>query len=288
MIHWDDLKIFLAVARRKKLTLAARELHMDETTVSRRLKRLEDALGQTLFERMRSGHEITTHGQTLLVKAEEMERQADAISVRQGGSAQKPSGSLRISTAEGFGAYVLTPLLGEFRDQYPDIEIDLVSGSGFLSLSRREADVAIGLSRSRSKQIISEVLYPYHLYIYGNGTQTDIKSINDLKKHTLIDYIDDLLYSEELRYSVEHLPTLSPKIRSTSIIAQKRLVETGAGIAILPEFMADNKIIQLLPDKIKIRRQFWFSTHQSLASLGKVRAFKDFVTKRLSGTALPV
>ena len=285
-MNWDDLRIFLCVARRKKLAQAARDLKMDETTVSRRLKRLETELGQTLFERLRTGHELTAQGERLFTEAEGMESSAAAITAARGGSAQQLAGVLRISTAEGFGAYVLTPLVSEFSALYPEIEIDLVSGSGFLSLSRREADVAIGLSRFKSKQITSEIIYPYKLHLYGHRDYLtkhgDVKSVDDLTRFALIDYVDDLLYAEELRYFAENLPSQSPRLRSTSIIAQKRLVELGAGLAILPDFMVSENLVPVLPEVIKINRQFWFSTHQSLASLGKVKAFRKFLFGRIA------
>jgi DNA-binding transcriptional LysR family regulator len=286
-MNWDDLKLFLAIARRKKLTSAAADVKMDTTTVSRRIKRLEDNLGQTLFERLRSGHELTTHGEALFVLAEQIEANFDSINKTKDSTTHTPSGTIRISVAEGFGAEILAPLLGKFTARYPDIEIDLVSGSGFLSLSKREADIAIGLTRSKSKHIQSELLSTYNLHIYGHRNylqnHDEIESRKDLKNHTLIDYVDDLIYSDELRYFELHLPNVRPQIRSTSILAQRQLVESGAGLAILPDFMARTDLQKVLPQKIQIKRQFWFSCHQSVAPLAKVKVFKAFAFDNLSG-----
>jgi len=279
-MNWDDLKLFLAVARRKKLSVAAIDVKMDVTTVSRRIKRLEDNLGQTLFERLRSGHALTTNGEELFVLAEQIETNFDSIRRTELTSTHAPSGTLRISVAEGFGAESLAPILGKFSAAYPDIEIDLVSGSGFLSLSKREADVAIGLSRPKSKYIQSDLLTTYDLHLYGHPSyiknHAPISSLSDLTEHTLIDYVDDLIYSEELRYFELSLPNQRPKIRSTSIIAQKKLVESGAGIAILPDFIARPSLEKILPNDLQVKRQFWFSYHQSVAPLGKIKAFKTF------------
>lgn len=285
-MNWDDLKLFLAVARRKKLSAAAADVKMDTTTVSRRIKRLEDDLGQTLFERLRNGHDLTTHGEALFVLAEQIETNFDNIHRTQESSAHTPSGTIRMSVAEGFGTEVIAPMLGKFSERYPDIEIDLVSGSGFLSLSKREADVAIGLSRSKSKHIQSELLCTYNLHLYGHKTylrhHADIRALEDLSDHTLIDYMDDLIYSDELRYFELHLPNLRPKIRSTSIMAQKKLVESCAGLAILPDFMATPDLQKILPTKIQIKRQFWFSCHQSVAPLEKIKVFKAFAFSNLA------
>ena len=190
-MNWDDLKIFLAVARRKKLADAASDVKLDITTISRRIKRLEDSLGQTLFERLRSGHVLTSHGDQLFVEAEQIENNIYKISSSKNHSVNAPSGTIRISVAEGFGAEMLAPILGEFKVNFPDIEIDLVSGSGFLSLSKREADVAIGLSRSKSKHIISELLQSYRLHLYAHKNYIEqnpvIQSLEDLNLHSLID-----------------------------------------------------------------------------------------------------
>lgn len=289
-MNWDDLKIFLAVARRRKLNTAASDVKLDVTTVSRRIKRLEESTGHTLFERLRSGHELTIHGHSLLIQAELVEAQIDGMAAGRGELKHNPTGTLRISVAEGFGAQVLAPILGQFINSYPQIDIELVSGSGFLSLSKREADVAIGLSRSKSRHIESTLLSPYDLHLYASEnylkSHPKIQSLNDLHEHKLIDYIDDLIYSDELKYFEKFLPDHRPAIRSTSIVAQKTLVENGAGIAILPDFLVKGGMPQILPDQLEIRRQFWFSVHQSVAPLAKVKVFREFAFKEFSGLTM--
>lgn len=284
-MNWDDLKIFLYVARRKTLSKAATDLKLDETTVSRRLKRLEENLGQTLFERLRTGHVLTAHGVSLRIKAEAIERQTDEVLKAKGTSVRKPSGTIRVSVSEGFGAFILAPALHEFASDFPDVEIELVSGSGFLSLSKREADIAIGLSRPNSKYISSEPLSEYKLHLYASSkylkNRDDIKTISDLKDHKLIGYMDDLAYSDRLRYFHEKLPHLRPVVRSTSIVAQRNLVESGVGIAILPDFLVDNGFTCLLRNEVSVTRKFWFLAHQSVVATDRVRAFKSFAIERL-------
>jgi len=285
-MQWDDLRVFLTLARQKKLNLAAKQLKIDETTVSRRIKRLESSLGQTLFERLRSGHKLTRHGEELLQKVEILEQDVGEIRVERGTSGYDPSGTIRVSVAEGFGAAIVAPILGEFCNQYPDIEIDLVSGSGFLSLSRREADIAIGLSRSKSNSIISEKLVSYSLSLYAAPSYLErseaINSLDCLSEHRLIDYVDDLIYSDELRYFEEVIKTTQPTLRTSSIMAQLRMVEAGAGLAILPNFIATDKLVPIFQNEIRLNRQFWFSCHQSAAKLEKVKVFKRFAFSALA------
>lgn len=288
-MNWDDLRIFLAVARRKKLASAAADLKLDITTISRRIKRLENSLGQTLFERLRTGHTLTSHGNNLFAYAEQIETGFETIGRSKDSAPNSPSGTIRVSVAEGFGAELLAPVLGQFKKRFPDIEIDLVSGSGFLSLSKREADVAIGLARSKSKHIVSQLLRTYKLHLYAHrnyfNSHPIVEALSDLENHTLIDYVDDLIYSDQLRYFEEHLSGYRPTIRSTSIIAQKNLVANGAGLAILPDFLAQQDLLKVLPHQIQFERQFWFSHHQSVAPLGKIKAFKDFAMSNLANEA---
>lgn len=286
-MNWDDVKIFLSVARRKKLAAAAADIKQDTTTISRRIKRLEEDLGQTLFERLRSGHILTVHGEQLLVQAEQIEAKIENIHRSESAATHMPSGTIRISVAEGFGVEILAPILGSFTSSYPAIEIDLVSGSGFLSLSKREADVAIGLTRSKSRHIISELLSSYELHLYAHpnylNKSSPISSLTDLNDHTLIDYVDDLLYSEELKYFERYLPTHRPDIRCTSIMAQKKLVENSTGIAILPDFLANSDLVQVFPNQIHLERKFWYSCHHSVAPLTKMKKFREFIFSQLGG-----
>ena len=146
--------------------------------------------------------------------------------------------------------------------------------------------MAIGLARSKSKHIVSQLLRTYKLHLYAHRkyieTHSAIQSLDDLDRHTLIDYVDDLIYSDKLRYFEEHLSGYRPTIRSTSIIAQKNLVANGAGLAILPDFLAQEEFVKILPDQIQFERQFWFSYHQSVAPLEKIKAFKAFTVSNLA------
>jgi DNA-binding transcriptional LysR family regulator len=277
-INWDNLRIFLIAARKENIADAAKDLKLDETTVSRRLRRLEDDLGQILFEKHRRGYRLSGAGQILLEKCEEIELSAGAIFENNGENDRNIKGTIRLSAAEGFGAKVLTKIIAKFHQLHPEVEIDLISGSGFLSLSRREADIAIGLSKPKSKLIISKPLVDYELGLYvGENYNRKIIDFDDLKNHTLISYIDDLIYAPELRYFEEIFPYLKPSLRCSSIIAKMALVESGIGIAILPDFMAKNKLKRIFTDKINIQRTFYLSSHKSIIDTKRHRIFQKFL-----------
>lgn len=285
-MNWDDLRIFVAVANHSKLALAASTLRMDETTVSRRIRRLETDLGQTLFERLRRGHHLTPQGQALLEKALQMESAAGSIVSTDDRANAQLSGMIRISAAEGFGAKIIAPVLAAFKKTYPLIDIDLVAGSGFLSLSRREADIAIGLSRSKSNRIQSSRLLDYTLGLYASEgwllENSSPKSIDDIQDTSIIGYIDDLIYANELRYLEEILPRAVASLRSSSILSQVEMTKNAAGLAILPKFLAEPELVRLLPNVINIKRTFWFSVHKEIADNARIKALIDFLPHEIA------
>ena len=138
-MDWSDLKIFLAVARAGTLGAAARQVGQTQPTLGRRL--LEQALGQSLFQRTSGGFVLTDEGQAVLAHAERMEEEALGIARQVSGQPDRLSGFLRLSASEWFGTYVLTPVLAEFSRRHPDVAIELVTDTRLYSLSRREADL---------------------------------------------------------------------------------------------------------------------------------------------------
>lgn len=283
-MRWDDLQFFLVLARTGLLASAARQLHVDATTVGRRIRRLEQALGQTLFEQGRDGHILTESGRRLLVQVEAIERAAAPIGNESAGDdGEQVRGRLRISASEGFGTWLLAHHIGQFAAMHKGISIDLAANSGFLDPSRREADVAILLGRPQRGPLISKKLTDYALRLYAaHSYLADMPAIaaeGDLRQHTLIGYIPDLLYSPELRYMEEVLPGIEPRIKSSSINAQYRLLASGAGVGVLPCFIGDRDplLTRILPDT-RIMRAFWLVTHQDTRHLPRNSLFVEWVS----------
>jgi DNA-binding transcriptional LysR family regulator len=281
-LRWNDLQDFVAIARAGQLSRAASGLGVDPTTMGRRLRRLEKILGQTLFEKTREGQVLTEAGERLLGHAEAMQRAADQIDERPGNPSEL-TGLLRVSVSEGFGAWFVAEHLGEFVAQHPALVVDLVASSGFLSPSKRETDIAILLARPRVGPVVSAKLSDYALRLYASRTYLDRQgtpaSVAQLREHRLIGYIPDLLYAPELRYLNEIDDALAPSVRSSSILAQHRLIASGVGLGVLPCFIgdADPALARLLPE-MRIQRSFWMVTHQDTRQLQRVRAFKDWLT----------
>ncbi|MCZ8173234.1 MAG: LysR family transcriptional regulator [Sphingomonadales bacterium] len=281
---WSDLQVFLAIARTGQMGRAGMALGMDPTTTSRRLRRLEAGLGETLFEQTREGQILTEAGERLLAKVEAMAQAALEIgepeAAARGG---RLTGTLRISASEGFGSWFLATHVPDFIRVHPALTLDLVANSGFLSLSKREADIAVMLSRPKAGPVIARKLSDYGLRLYASALYLEHAGRPELpgdllRGHSLVGYIPDLLYAPELRYLDELQTGLAPTLRSSSINAQYHLIAAGAGIGVLPCFMgdADPGLVAVMPQR-RITRSFWLVTHKDTHQLARVRAGCEWI-----------
>lgn len=281
-LNWDDLRVFKAIADTGQIGKAAHWLHLDPTTLSRRLRRLESQMEAPLFERTREGQTLTEAGERLLDKVEAMEAAASSIS-EQFRSHRGLSGTLRISVSEGFGSQFLTQHIASFVASHPNIQVDLVANSGFLSPSKREADIAVMLSRPRAGPVISQNLVDYRLRLYASSAYLKQYGVparpSDLAhSHRLIGYVADLLYAPELNYLGEFHAGLEPQLRSSSINAQMRLIEQDIGIGVLPCFIGDaNARLASVCPETSICRTFWLVTHQDNNNLLRIREGKAWL-----------
>lgn len=278
MFDWDDLRLFLTVARARRIAPAARQLGVDPTTIGRRLTRLSEQLGAQLFETIGGERQLTEHGQTLFARAEAMESAALAAMGEVTGDSRSLAGQVRLSVAEGFATWILAPALPAFHRSHPDIQLDIITASGFLNPSKREADLAVMLARPRTGRLVATKLGNYRLKLYGaadylaaRGTPQRIEA---LKEHSLIGYVPEFIYSPELDYLGEIGAGLEPRLRSTSINIQHRLIAGGAGIGVLPAFIGDRDptLVPVLAEDRQILRSFWLVAHADTRGLARIEA----------------
>ncbi|SFB80107.1 DNA-binding transcriptional regulator, LysR family [Bosea sp. CRIB-10] len=282
---WDDLRFFLAVARSGRLTAAARRLGADHATVSRRITSLEESLKAKLFERRPQGYALTGHGEQLLAKAESMETEALAIQSEIGGADMALSGTVRIGAPDGFGASFIAPRFAGFAKAYPGLELQLIAMPRLLSLSKREADVAITLAPPKEGKVVARKLCDYRLGLYASQDYLDampkITAAEDLFAHRVVGYIDDLIFTPELDYLDEVAKGLRAQIQSSSVLAQMNAVAAGAGIGVIHHFMAvdEPRLVPVLPESVSITRSFWLLVHADLKDVARVRAVVDFIVR---------
>lgn len=284
MYDWNDLRFFLEVVRRGKLTGAATVLDVNHTTVARRIEALEQGLGAQLFTKTPGGYLLTATGAQLVQMAEDVESRCVHIANAVGRQDEVLRGSIRIGVPEGFGSRFLAPRMAQFYAQHPGIDVELVAGTQFLSISKREADLAITLSRPRAGRVVAGKLADYALHLYGSTDylkgKPAIKAIADLRNHDLIGYVEDLIFAPQLRYLDELEPQARVKFRSSSINAQFAAANSGLGLSILPAFMTEGTRLKLvLQDEIAIRRSFWISMHEDFTHVERVTVVRDWIRK---------
>lgn len=287
MYDWNDLRFFLELSRRGRLISAARKLHVDHTTVSRRIAALEKDLNARLFDKSPRGYQLTDAGLRLLPYAEHIESQSNQLYQELSGKDARLSGTVRLSAPEGLSAHIIAPQLGAFRKQHPDIELELMAQSRRTSLSKREADIAITLARPEAGRVIAWKLCDYHLKLYASQAYLDkhplIVTPEDLTQHDFISYIDDLIQLPELRFLDLVIKDPHVVFRSTSVLAQFNAALEGIGLSIIHCFMANQeaRLIPVLPDKISINREYWLVVHEDLRQVARVDAVCHFLTRLL-------
>ena len=286
--EWSDLRYFLAVARSGKLTAAARRLKVEHSTVSRRLAALETALGARLFDKEPDGYKLTADGEKLLPSAESMEAIALASQSHLADSNKSVSGTVRIGAPDGFGSHFLAPRIARMAESHPDLEIQLIALPRIFNLTKREADVAIGLSRPKEKRLRGDKLIDYRLKMYAAPSylakHPTIRSTAALAEHSFIGYVDDLIYAPELDYLRLAAKDIRASLKSSTLVAQLEMTLAGAGICILPNFLARQhpELKCVLANDVELTRTFWLVVHADIRNLARVRVVSDFIASEVA------
>jgi len=281
-MNWDDVRVFLAVARAGQILGAAKRLELNHATVSRRVAALEEALRTKLFRRLTTGSELTPAGVRFMEVAERMEADMIAARAAVAGEGEAVSGPVRIGAPDGFGVAFLARRLGELTARHRDLTIQLVPVPRSFSLSRREADIAITVERPGEGRLVAGKLVDYTLGLFASRAYAERhglpQSPADLADHTLIGYVPDLIVSPSLDYAAEFSPHWRSAFAISSALGQAEAVRAGAGIGILHTFIARS-----MPDLVPvgtvppIRRAYWLVYHESVRPLRRVQAVADFI-----------
>lgn len=281
-MNWDDVRIFLAVARAGQILGAARRLSLNHATVSRRVAALEETLGAKLFRRMTTGSELTPAGERFLPVAERMEADMIAARAEIAGEGDEVAGTVRIGAPDGFGVAFLARRLGELTARHRALSIQLVPVPRSFSLSRREADIAITVERPTEGRLVAAKLVDYSLNLYASRAYAEAHGLperpQDLADHRLVGYVDDLVISPTLDYAAEFWRDWQARYSVSSALGQVEAVRSGAGIGILHTFIAraHPELVEV-PVAPAIRRAYWLVYHESLRPLRRVQAVCAFI-----------
>ena len=287
-MDWDNLRYFLELARSGTLAAAARRTGVEHTTVARRIQALEKQMGAALFAREAGGHRLTEAGRQLLPAVEAMETAVLGVERAAPDAPGGPTGVVRVGATEGFGTLILAPHLAQLTRRHPGLTIDLLALPRMLHLSRREADIVISLERPTRGSVIVTKLTDYTLHLYGQreylARRPLIRTKDDLRHHAFVSYVDDLLFTKELQFlDALHQPERFA-FRSTSITGQYEAVRAGAGLAVLPAFVADKdpELSRVLGEEATFTRTFWMSMPGEAKNQARMQAVWGFL-KELGG-----
>jgi DNA-binding transcriptional LysR family regulator len=284
-VDWDDLRFFLAVARRRTLSAAARDLAVTQPTAGRRIAAFERRLGAKLFVRRPDGFVLSPAGLQILEYAERMEGYAFAAERLVAGRDAGLRGVVRVTASEWLITSVLSPMLAELLARHPQLEIELVADQRHLNLSRREADLALRPRRFDQQAIVQRAtatlgfaLYasPRYLAMYG------MPAAGDGRGHVLIGMLDGV--GDVARdWLATTLPNASRAVRTNGRDAMVTLASAGIGVACLARVVGDEaRALQRIPMPTSPPAPtLWLGMAREASATPRVRAVASHLVERL-------
>ncbi len=292
MADWDDIRLFLALAREGSLSAASRQLKVDHSTVARRIAGLEKRLGLRLFDRLARGYVLTEEGGTLLAAAERMETDALALE-RQASSRLAMRGNVRISTSPMLATLYLTPRLADFPRQHPDIRIALSGSNRVVDLNRREADIALRLTKPSESGLIARRMGAVGFGLYASPSYL---AAHRPKDYGFIGYDETLGQISQQHWLEQQLDGRPIVFLCSDMTTMYHAACAGIGVAVLPHFAgaADPHLRRVAPDAGAPDREIWLLVHPDLRRAPRIRVVMDYLValfgrdrRLLLGTALP-
>lgn len=297
-MQWDDLKVFLAVARGESLSAAGRALKLDPATVGRRIARLEDEIGAALFLRSAQGYALTEAGARLMQHAARVETEISTGLAGLSGPGDGLQGQIRIGAPDGCATYLLPQVCAEIARTHPGLELQIVALPRIFNLSKREADIAIAVTPPKQGRVMVRKITNYHLHLAASHSYLEhapaITTRSDLTAHPLVGYIADMIFDAGLDYAQE-LGVKRLSLSSNSVLVQLALLQQGAGIGMVHDFALPfaPELVKVLPGEVSLSRAYYLLRHADEAGVGgRLGQFADILsagirreTARLEGLA---
>lgn len=287
-LDWDKLRVFHAAAEAGSFTHAAETLRLSQSAISRQVSALEHDVGVPLFHRHARGLVLTEQGEMLFRTAHDVLMKLESIKTRLTEAKDRPSGVLRVTTTVGLGAGWLTERLQEFLELYPEINLQLILANEELDLTMRQADCAIRLRQPQQPDLIQRRLFTVHFHLYASPSYVNKygkpATIADLKKHRIVTFgLPVPSHLSELNW----LETVGDfeggqriaSLQINDILSIKRAVQTGAGIAMLPDYVVSKEsgLVQLLDETEVPSFDTYFCYPEAMKNQAKLHVFRDFV-----------
>ncbi len=283
MFDWSDVQLFLVVMRTGSFTAAARELRLDQTTVGRRIAALETRLGTRLFRRGRDGLAATRAGLDLVPHAERMEVAARDLDLVAAGRDEVVAGAVRLTTIANVAEHLLAPAVGELAAAHPDLLLDIHADDRALSLTRREADLAIRAARPAQADLVVKKLarVRYAVYAHRRGRRRDPATA------PFVGFDDDLPADvPQTRWLADRGARIVFRSNSTNVLAAA--IASGVGLGILPCYVGDRlpELVRVVEPADCVTRELWLVVHPELARTARLRAVIGWIDGVFASAAL--
>ncbi|GAB2449445.1 LysR family transcriptional regulator [Nocardia tengchongensis] len=285
----DDLLVLLAVGRSGRYVSAAEELGINHTTISRRIAALERALGGRVLDRGTGGWELTDLGREALRAAESVESAVKSLTGARG--VRVLEGVVRISATDGFSAYLAAPAIAGVQRLHPRISVEIVTGTRRASLQRSGLDLEVVVGEPRLRRAEAVRLGDYVLGLYGSRAYLAEHgipaSVDDLRHHPLIYFIDSMLQVDDLDLASGFAPAMRESISSTNVFVHVEATRAAAGLGLLPCFMADRHadLVRVLPDQVGVRLAYWLVSRAETLRRPEVAAVVEALRTRVHAEA---
>ena len=283
---WNDLKVVLAVARQGSLMKAAGVVRADHSTVYRRLRALEERLGAKLFDRGPGGaYSLTAAGEQVAATAERIEAETQALDRAVAGRDHRLTGRLRVTSSETLAYRLLTPEIARFRAVHPGILVELAVDNRVLSLSRREADVALRPMRPREGDLWGRKLADVAWAVYAGAEMAEVDGSDRFGGLPVIGWGEEVANIRAATWLVDHARAERVIYRSSSLVNQLIAARAGMGAALMPCYLGDQEpdLRRLGEPVAEVQGELWIVTHADLRHTARIRAFLDLVGNGLAG-----
>jgi DNA-binding transcriptional LysR family regulator len=281
MFDWNDLRYFLAVWRGGTLAAAAGAVGSNATTVGRRVGALEEQIGARLFDRTPDGWALTQAGRDLVLHAERVERETAALERAIVGADQRAAGSVRLATTETLATRFIVPQLARFHEHNPAITLEISCAARSVRLSRREADVALRLTRPREPDVVARELVRIDLALYAARGYVDRAGLPGpaLAGHRVVLFAATPAFALENEWLEARLDGAHVALRSDSVSSVYAAALAGVGVALLPCLVADEEpaLVRLETASPPEPRTVWLGVHRDLLRNARVRAVTEFL-----------
>ncbi|MBT6095793.1 MAG: LysR family transcriptional regulator [Rhodospirillaceae bacterium] len=290
-MDWDKLRVFHAVAEAGSFTHAGEVLNLSQSAVSRQISGLEDSLHVALFHRHARGLKLTEQGELLFRTAHDVFAKLAMAEARIAENRERPEGPLKINTTVAFGSVWLTSRIKEFIELYPDVEVSLALADNELDLSMREADVAIRMQPPTQPDLIQRPLMRLHYHLYASNEYIQEMgmpaTVQDLDGHRLVVYGKDANppaadLNWVLHIGRDDLPR-QPVLQVNSIYGIFRAVQSGLGIAAMPDYMSREvgNLVRVLPEIDGPAVECFFVYPEELRDTMRINVLRDFLINKI-------